>query len=43
MLRTQRCTELSFFGGGGGGRGKEVYKGLSDSLEILSVGDLPLL
>ena len=40
MLRTQRCTELSFLGGG---RGKEVYKGLSDSLEILSVGDLPLL
>ena len=42
VLRTQRCTELSFCGGGGG-RGKEVYKGLSDSLEILSVGDLPLL
>ena len=41
MLRTQRCTELSFFWGGG--RGKEVYKGLLDSLEILSVGDLPLL
>lgn len=28
---------------GGGGWGKEVYKGWSDSLEILSVGDLPLL
>ena len=42
MLRTQRCTELSFFLGGGGG-GKEVYKGCSDSLEILTVGDLPLL
>ena len=33
--------ELSFFGGGWGAR--EVYEGWSDSLEILSVGDLPLL
>ena len=28
---------------GRGGGGREVYEGWSDSLEILSVGDLPLL
>ena len=37
MLRIQRCTELSFV------LGREIYKGEPDFMEILSIGDLPIM